>query len=496
MPRPPSFLPGPACVIAGLFAAAVALAPAPLLHAQDGGGGDGGGGDGGGGGGDGGGNNAGVMIDPAGAFMTRYDKTLGTAVDKKRREALAESTLPADLNRPSESRKVSLRRLEESIRRALAAGETLSEPQQYLAGLTRVDYVFVRPPGSDGGGGDVVLAGPAGGFAADAIGRVVSNDSGRPTLRLADLLAAVRAAPGEQIGCSIDPVPQRQAAMASAVAGAGPSRSVAQAKNLYRQLADILGDQTVRVFGVPPGSPTGVTLVEADYRMKLIALGLEPSNVRGLPSHLSTIRPGANSAQRWWFVPSYEPVLVNADRTAFALSGPRIRLLAQDEVIGPGGAKTSAGRVSESNEAWANRFSEAVPQLVEQRPVFAALQNVVDLAVVAELVRGERLAARVGWSADLLTDPRALPIPEGPAPRTVKTAFNTKSAGRGLVIGLIGGGVTIRADQALRTAGVVPDRTGRLDAERSAAFNPAGSDDADPEPDAQANPDEFRWWWD
>ena len=432
---------------------------------------------------------AGVMIDPDGAFVTRYDETLGTAVDRKRREALAATNLPADLNRPSESRKVSLRKLEAALAARLDAGEGPTEPQRYLAGLTRVDHVFVVPA-TPAGPGDVVLAGPAGGFAEDAIGRVVEHESGRPTLRLVDLLSVIRVPGNQQIGCSIDPVPERQRALAQAVASVGALRP-GQARAVYGRFADILGDQNVRVFGVPAGSPAGVALVEADYRMKLISLGLEPSNVRGLPSHLSTIRPGANSAQRWWFVPAYEPVLTNADRTAFALAGPRVRLLTQDEVVRADGGKSQAGFASRSNAAWANRFSEKVPELAAARPTFAALQNIVDLAVVAELVRRENLAARTGWAAGLLRDAAALPVSEVPAPRTVKTAYNTKVVRGAGIIGLVGGGVSILSGEVLETAGVRPDPTGSLDQARSAAL-------VTPSPDSAGAPADptSRWWWD
>ena len=439
---------------------------------------------------------AGVLIDPAGAVVTRYDRTLGTAVDRERREALAASTLPADLNRPSGSRKVSLRRLEAALAARAAAGEGPTPAENHLAGLTRVDHLFLVPA-TQAGPGDVILAGPAGGFAADAVGRVVEHESGRPTLRLADLLAVIRAAPGAQIGCSIDPVPERQAAVARAVASAGAAGSVGQARQLYGRLAEILGDQTVRVFGVPAGSPAGVAMVEADYRMKLIALGLEPSTVQGLPSHLATIAPGANSAQRWWFVPAYDPVLTNAGRTAFALSGPRVRLLTQDEVIGGGGRKSGAGYASRSNAEWANRFSEKVPELAAARPTFAALQNVVDVAIVAELVRSERLGDRAGWSADVLRNERLLPTPAGPTPRTVPTAFNTKTVGRSGVIGLVGGGVSIEADLALRTAGAAVDSTGELDGLRDDALGPPSLNEVPAEPPAEEEEAPAApWWWD
>ena len=281
--------------------------------------------------------------------------------------------------------------------------------------------------------------------------------------------------------------------MTRALAAAGPARSVGQARGMYADLAEILGNQNVRVFGVPPGSPPAVALVEADYRMKLISLGLEPSTVRGLPSYLATVRPGGNSAQRWWFVPAYDPVLTNADRTAFALSGPRVRLLTEDEVVGGGGVRSGRGFASRSNAEWANRFSDLVPELAAARPVFAALQNVVDLAVVAELVRAENLAARTGWTADLLRDGRRFPLPEVVAPRTVRTAFNTKTVGRAGVIGLVGGGVSIRPGDAVRAAGVTVDSTGELNAARDAALVPPSPDESDAEPPADAAD---RWWWD
>ncbi|MFH5802572.1 DUF1598 domain-containing protein [Alienimonas sp. DA493] len=437
--------------------------------------------------GNGGGNNGlgGVLIDPSGALTARDDKTLGTKLDKERQAAFAADNLPADLNADSDARKVSLRKLEAALAAAAAAGEEPDEAMRFLAGLTRIDAVLVQP-GTAEEPGDVVLVGPAGGFGPDALGRMISTaegeHGGRPVLHLFDLLAALRggeASRGGAIGCSIDPVPERQAALARATANLGPVRSVSQAASVYRKLAEILGDQTIRIYGVPAGSHFGVTLAEADYRMKLVSLGLEPSGVRGLPSHLALIGPGANSAQRFFIVADYEPVGVNADRTAFALRGQRLRMLTEDEVIAADGSRRDAGQQGRSNVAWANRFTEQVPDLAAERPIFAQLQNLYDLAVTAELLRAERLTEKAGWTPGLLLDEAALPVPVGPAPKTVPTAFNTKSTGR-TVVGLISGGVSIRAADALREAGQAPDASGELERARADAFAAAGE----------------RWWWD
>ncbi len=52
-----------------------------------------------------------------------------------------------------------------------------------------------------------------------------------------------------------------------------------------------------------------MVLVEADLRMKRIALGKDPAGVRGVPSHLSLMRLGDASMTRWWFVPLYDPIV-------------------------------------------------------------------------------------------------------------------------------------------------------------------------------------------
>ena len=47
----------------------------------------------------------------------------------------------------------------------MAAGQPVSDEMKYLAGLLRIHYVFFYPET-----GDIVLAGPAEGFAEDPVG--------------------------------------------------------------------------------------------------------------------------------------------------------------------------------------------------------------------------------------------------------------------------------------------------------------------------------------
>ena len=82
----------------------------------------------------------------------------------------------------------SIRPHERSRRTASPFSTTLPSDQKSIEDLQRIDYVFVFPESKD-----LVIAGPAEGFAADSTGRVVGVTTGRPPLRLDDLMVALRA---------------------------------------------------------------------------------------------------------------------------------------------------------------------------------------------------------------------------------------------------------------------------------------------------------------
>lgn len=103
------------------------------------------------------GGGAGVVIDANGVLRMQ---ALPSAALSGERLRAAVSALPADLRKSSPLRKVSLARLEAELAQAAAAGRGIPDEQKKLAGLTRLQYVFVYP--AEGGGtGDVVIAGRA-----------------------------------------------------------------------------------------------------------------------------------------------------------------------------------------------------------------------------------------------------------------------------------------------------------------------------------------------
>lgn len=423
-------------------------------------------------------NNAGgIKIDAQGLVSLATANEASGTLDKKRREAAAKKSLSTDITKASSQRVVSLVRLEQKIDECLKDGKPIPDEVFFLAGLQRIDHVFVFPDDKD-----LVIAGPADGFAPDAVGRMIGIESGRPTLRLDDLIVALRTLIKSQVvGCSIDPLPERLANLQKFVKAGGPA-TVAAVEARFQQMDDILGLQDVRVDGVPADSHFGLSLVEADYRMKRIGLGLENPGVKGLKSHLSMIGANGNTLQRWWFVPFYESLSRSEDGLAFQFAGQRVQLMSQEEMSDASGHHTAAATTRLSTQAFAKQFTDKYPELAEKSPVFAELQNLIDLSVFAALVQKERLAEKAGWKMTTLLDEQRFGHPTFNVPKKIASLVNYKRAGSNIV-GLVGGGVTIRPHQVLNKAASSSSSGQRLDSIRTAAASAKRSD---------AHP----WWWD
>lgn len=360
-------------------------------------------------------------------------------------QELAKQYLPEDLSRSSSLRKVSLVRLERAIAELLESDKPIPESMQYLAGLQRIDFVFVFPETKD-----LVVAGPAEAFAPDATGRVVSVGSGRPVLRLDDLLVALRTAERtSQFGCSIDPVDERVAELQRFVKANSSPASANVAQQRFQQMQKILGDQEVKVFGVPNDTHFARALVEADYHMKLIAIGLEDSKVPGLKSHLTLVQPGSNTLKRWWFMPLYDSFKTSGDGLAFEFSGQRCQLMSQEEQADAFGKRSDAPFTRLSTQAFAKGFTEKFPELAKRMPIFAELQNLFDISVLVTLMKREQLPQKANWQPTLLLDESKVPVLRGPVPKHTKTLLNMKMAGGGVAIGLLSGGVIIDSQHVL-----------------------------------------------
>ena len=414
---------------------------------------------------------AGVLIDAQGVLRTLSVTDPG--LDKQRRQAAVDA-LPGDLRKAVPLRKVALSRLEAELAQRLADGRGVPDELAKLAGLTRVQYVFVYPTEGDTPG-EIVLAGPAEPWFADAVGRVRGTETGAPIVLLEDLAAAIRCfAPGQPqdrlVGCSIDPKPEGLAALQKFLRETGRVNPKAGVEQIVGGMKEALGTQVVSVQGVSPATHFAQVMVEADYRMKLIGIGLEPAPVK-MKSWIELASAGAvaaNALQRWYFVPDYQRVRIAEDDLAIELVGEGIKLCGADEVVLPNGQRLGADRADKASATFAETFTRSYGQIATKSPVFAQLRCLVDLAVAAAFLQEHDGYGKAGWGAETLRDEQAYPIETLSVPREAETAVNAVWRGTRLLTP-IGGGVTMYPRLALDPPNLLMDEKGEVGKARTAA---------------------------
>jgi hypothetical protein len=444
----------------------------------------------GGGGGNtiGGGPTAGVAVDADGVLtrVTIADPT-GELSRQRAQEALAK--LDRDVAKPSELRKVSLTRLERIIKERLAQNQGIDDVMRHLAGLTRVRYVFCYPES-----GDIVIAGPAEAWGEAPSGRMLGIDSGRPVLELQDLVVALRAfPPGKDnkkplIYCSIDPTQEGLARLNEFLGQLkgridNPALNPGQDQFIVNGLRERLGMQVITIGGVSPKTHFAQVLVEADYRMKLIGIGLERPPVR-LTSYVERANPAkvaSNALQRWYFVPEYQCVRVSEDSLAMELVGDGVKLVGENEVIRKDGSRGQAGRGNPASDAFVKAFTKVYPRLAEHAPVYAQLRNCIDLAVAAAFIQNQDYYSLAKWTPEVFNNEQAYPVETLNPPQQVESAVNGMWRGNRLMTP-IGGGVQIRPNLAI-------DPTNLLDDEKSEVEEARTALDL-----SKLAPD--QWWWD
>lgn len=405
---------------------------------------------------------AGVAVDAEGVLRMRLFTDRG-GVLAKTRIAEAKRTLPADLFKSSALRKISLNRLEAAVGARQAVGKEPTEAMLYLAGLQKVQYIFFYP-----GTGDIVVAGPAEGWAKDLSGRTRGVSTGAPVVELQDLVVALRAFPpagtsGSVISCSIDPTKEGLANMQEFLRRVGGQATPNQTRFIVDGLRRSLGLQNVTITGVPADTHFAQVLVEADYRMKLIGIGLEKMNVK-MKSYVDLASPTSvsrNAMQRWYFVPNYECVRVSEDNLAMELVGNSVKLVGADELVAADGTRVASGRGDAAGKRFVEGFTAKYPEIAKDVPVYGQLRNLIDLAVAAAYIQKQDYYGQAGWSMEVFGNEEAFPVQTVPVPERVETAVAGVWRGRRLMTP-IGGGVNIEARLAFKPENMLEDEQGAV----------------------------------
>lgn len=402
------------------------------------------------------GNNVGgIIIDAQGVVSVQAVLKESTAAAKKRQAKFLRENVSTELARGTTARRLSLVDLDARLAHHVRAGEELPLELKYLAGITRIDMLVIDVEQKD-----IAIIGPAEGFAPDKYGRMRGVTTGRSALFVEDLLVAWRTVAEQQtsVGCSIDPTPEGIVAF-NQFTSQNQFATPETISTLFQAMAVKMGRQVIRVDGVPIDSHFAAIMVEADLRMKRIALGKDPSLVKGVSSQLASQRSGGGAMTRWWFTPLYDPLQVDAEKTLYLLSGPRLQLLGQDELTTNEGDRQAAPFTKRATSKFAQQFTDHIPELALVHPSFAELQNLFDWMVICTLIDRHRMLDRVGWSPQAFNSPDQVPYTSHPTPHGVDSVSTTNRVGR-TVFGLVGG-VEMHASDIIQRTSSLDDSVGR-----------------------------------
>lgn len=413
----------------------------------------------------------GVSIDAKGVVNLAPLKLLKNQAELLRREIKPGNN---DLREQTELRMVSLRGLEKALKKYLNDGQPgLPEEVRYLAGLQRIEYVFLYPEQND-----IVIAGPGEGWKVDDYGRVIGEHTGRPVMHLDDLVIALRtvhnARQGAGISVSIDPTAEGRKAFDAVM-----RKQRRFSNNLLPKLEQAMGSQVISLTGIPEDSHFARVLVAADYKMKSIAMNLTRSDVDGLVSYPVMLKkkranPRGQSMPRWWMACNYDPLAKSEDGLTWKVRGQGVKTMTEDDVF-DGEKVKGTGRVNKFAQEWASLMTEKFDKLAVADPIFGDLRNIMDMSVVAALIEKEGMLKRVGLRIPTLTSADSdYEVYKLPVPKKLPTKASVLKIGSQYMI-TASGGVQVESWQV---------------AAKSEVDNQIASYRE------KSNPDDYiNWWW-
>lgn len=327
-----------------------------------------------------------------GGFMVDANRVLRNAnVQELSADVAAKmAEIPSDLQAPAKERKISLKRLNALVAECEANNVEIPEAARCLGGLTAIEYVVAVPEEND-----IYLVGPAEPWTVSDCGTLVGKKSGKPVLRLEDLMAVSSAWNGGKvspISCSIDPTREAIARLTSL-----------QMPAAEEELAAAMGQMDVTLQGVPSDSRVANVLAAADYRMKRLSLGFDEAEIKNFASYFSMVKRGSAAyGQRFWMEPKYETVYRDADSLVWKVSDSSVAVLTEREAFAKDGSRKATGKADAAANRWAKNMTRRYNELAKAEPIFAEAKNCMDVALVAALIVRENLAKKADCNLDAI----------------------------------------------------------------------------------------------
>ncbi len=301
--------------------------------------------------------------------------------------------------RKATARAMSLR----ALQKALGAAKTPPAPELLqLCGLTRVDG-YIR----DRARHDLILFGRA--------------DPAAPPLYTSDFVVALRSAAGVYAtpqgkvkvsaypGCSIDFDPPVVSKLAGLGAKIGQVHTADEMEGLLATWEEMAkSPQRVRVLGVPRTSHFAAVMVKADYALKTLVNGSDPSGVPGLTSLPDALlaatqeelrrKPGEPSLlslfSRFWFFPGQSRFLVEGE--SVTLEECPVQLLTEEQYLTEGGV-AAAPQANPFARQFAQHFTTHFGQIAESKPIYGQLGSLFRLVALTQAMRYQRVEADLGY---------------------------------------------------------------------------------------------------
>ena len=220
-----------------------------------------------------------------------------------------------------------------------------------------------------------------------------------------------------------------------------------------QRLREQLGRQDIEVYGLDPRTRAARVMVEADYRMKLVAMGLEPG-VPGVQSYLASIvvRAGQGPAAHGRAAVVVHGQLRRRDRRPAGLRRSRPRregATAKTNSSPPRANGSTPGPSDALNRQFAQSFTRTSPRVCHKYPIYGELRNLFDLALVGAISPG-RSGGTVGWQMTCFGDPRAFAVALEEAPKEVESVVNCRVVNDKYILAGVSGGVSAGRPRWLR----------------------------------------------
>ena len=205
-----------------------------------------------------------------------------------------------------------------------------------------------------------------------------------------------------------------------------------------------MGQHKISLTGVPEDSRFSQVLVAADYKMKRLSMGLEKAPIDGLPSFIEMAAAknakSMKAAPRFWMECNYEPVAKTTDGSVWQIRGQGVKTLTQESHFDKDGNRKTTEKQNIFAAQWAELMTQKFDELSAAEPAFRELRNVMDLSVIAAIIKGEQLSEKVGLELPAilgLTD--VVTTPSWTVPKSVPTQCSFVKLSRSWLVSASGG---------------------------------------------------------